>query len=69
MWVINLGNIDFKNYIKMQPNGQVVLDEYERFSLHIDSIGLKVKILDFNSILVSQKRAKSELPEGARDRT
>ena len=42
MWIINLGNIDFKNYTKQQANQEVVLDEYDRFSLHIDSIGLKV---------------------------
>jgi hypothetical protein len=56
MWIVNLGNIDFKNYIKMQPNGEVVLDEYERFSLHIDSIGLKVKILVFNKIYSISKK-------------
>jgi hypothetical protein len=56
MWIINLGNIDFKNYIKMQPNGEVVLDEYERFSLHIDSIGLKVKIMLINKIFSISKK-------------
>jgi hypothetical protein len=56
MWIVNLGNIDFKNYIKMQPNGEVVLDEYERFSLHIDSIGLKVKILVLKKIFSISKK-------------
>jgi hypothetical protein len=58
MWIVNLGNIDFKNYIKMQPNGEVVLDEYERFSLHIDSIGLKVKKIFFNKIISISKKGK-----------
>jgi hypothetical protein len=40
----------------MQPNGEVVLDEYERFSLHIDSIGLKVKILVFKKIFSISKK-------------
>ena len=56
MWIINLGNIYFKNYIKMRPNGEVVLDEYERFSLHIDSIGLKVWFLVFNTIFSTSKK-------------
>ena len=58
MWIINLGNIDFKNYIKKQPNGEVVLDEYERFSLHIDSIGLKVMIPVLNKLFSISKRSK-----------
>ncbi len=43
MWIMNLGNIDFKNYTKQHANKDGELDEYDRFSLHIDSIGLKVR--------------------------
>ena len=43
MWIINLGNIDFKNFVPNQLDKEEGgLDEYDRFHLHIDSIGLKV---------------------------
>ncbi len=43
MWIVNLGNIYFKNYVKTMLNGDAELDEYERFNFHIDSLGLKVR--------------------------
>ena len=49
MWSVNLGNIDFQSYhanIQGSKHGlgadHQQLDEYERFKLVIDSIGLRV---------------------------
>ena len=39
LWSVNLGNIDFQSYNNSSQDG---LDEYERFKLIIDSIGLRV---------------------------
>jgi hypothetical protein len=44
LWIINLGNIDFRNYTKQNEKNEPILDEYERFMLNIDSIGLKVTL-------------------------
>ncbi len=61
VWVVNLGNIDFKNFLQLKDKNEESLDEYDWFRLVIDSIGLKVMYTLLIFSLVYQERNRSKM--------
>lgn len=55
MWLVKVGNINFQTLSEDELGNSQPSDEYERFSLKIDSIGLDVKIVTFHNYSTSNK--------------